>query len=257
MKSALYEGSVFHRRLEPRVHEFRYRLFLMYLDLDELPVLFHRRWLWSAWRPNLAWFRRADYMQPSDRPLREVVLDRVEAEIGRRPRGAVRVLTHLRTFGYVFNPVSFYYCFDEDDALEAIAAEITNTPWRERHTYVIDARRAESKGELRARFQKDFHVSPFLGMDFLYEWRFTAPGERLDVVMTNLSDGRPMFHAGLECRRREISGASLAGALLRHPLLTARIHAAIYVQAARLWLKGVPFHTHPDQRSKVRDAHTT
>ncbi|NOT31987.1 MAG: DUF1365 domain-containing protein [Planctomycetes bacterium] len=257
MKSAIYEGEVFHRRLEPRPHDFRYRLFLMYLDLDELPRLFAGRWLWSAGAPALAWFRRADYMGAPDTSLREAVLERVERELGRRPAGAVRVLTHLRTFGYVCNPVTFYYCFDPQDELEAIVAEITNTPWGERHAYVLDARASAGTEELRWRFHKDFHVSPFHGMDLDYEWSLHAPGERLDVHMTSLERGRPVFHAGLACRRRAVTGRNLASVLLRYPLLSARIHAAIYWQAARLFLKRAPFHAHPKKLSVPTETSTT
>ena len=248
MKSGLYEGTLYHSRRDATRHDFRYRLFLLYLDLEELPRVFERRWLWSSRRPNLVWFRRADYMGPADRPLDEVVRDRVEEELGRRPRGAVRMLTQLRTFGYVFNPVTFYYCFDEHDRLEAVASEITNTPWRERHTYVVDARTSEDPELAEARFAKTFHVSPFFDMDHEYRWRFSAPGESLGVHMTNVREGSEVFHAGLECRRKELSGGTLAAALLTHPLLTLRVHLAIYWQAARLWWKRAPFHVHPSKR---------
>lgn len=269
--SAIYEGAVRHRRLDDTRHAFRHRLFLLYVDLDELPGLFRRRWFWSARRPNLAWFRRADYLGPADRPLDEAVRDRVEAELGRRPAGPVRVLTQLRTLGYVFNPVSFYYCHDSGGELDAIVAEITNTPWGERHAYVLDARDGEPHGglppqvagehdeegeardadrgrRLRWRFAKDFHVSPFQRMEQLYEWSFGLPGERLDVGMTSFEGGRPVFTAGLACRRRAITAAGLAGVLVRHPLLTFRVHAAIYWQAARLFLKRAPFFVHPGKR---------
>jgi DUF1365 family protein len=254
--SALYEGRVFHRRLEPRPHEFSYRLALLYLDLDELPHLFASRWLWSASRRNVAWFRRADYMGPPEQPLRVALLQRVELALGRKVEGAVRVLTQLRTLGHTFNPVTFYYCFDLHDELEAIAAEITNTPWGERHSYVLDVQEAHGPGPLRWRFAKDFHVSPFFGRELDYEWSFGAPGERLEVQMTNLDSGRPVFHAGLECQRREITGRSLSALLLRYPLQSLRIHAAIYWQAARLWSKRAPFHVHPAKRVKTLDTQT-
>lgn len=246
--SALYVGRVEHARLEPREHRFRFRLFMLYLDLDELPTLFRRRWLWSARRRNLVWFRRADYMAPHDRPLKEVVLDRVEEQLGRRPDGAVRMLTHLRSFGYLFNPVTFYYCFDSGGRLDAVVSEITNTPWNERHANVFDARAASPGGEVVCRFAKDFHVSPFFDMELDYDWRFGTPGDELAVRMTNLRAGRPVFHAGLALRRKPITAASLALALVRHPLLTARLHLKIYVQAGLLWLKRVPFHEHPGSR---------
>ena len=134
MHSALYEGWVRHRRHRPVAHEFRFPLCMVYLDLDELPELFRDSWLWSAERPALAWFRRADHLGPPDAPLAQCVRDRVAAITGRRPAGPVRLLTHLRYAGFAMNPVSFYYCFDAGgERLEAVLAEVTNTPWRERH----------------------------------------------------------------------------------------------------------------------------
>ncbi len=254
--SAICEGALFHVRRVPRPHRFRYRLFLMYVDLDELPTLFRGRWLWSARGPNLVWFRRRDYMGPLDRPLREAVLDRVEAQLQHRPTGAVRVLTHLRTFGYLFNPVTFYFCHDADGVLEAVVAEITNTPWRERHAYVLDARTGRSQHgrsvDLRWRFEKSFHVSPFLPMQQVYEWRLRLSDARIDVRMRNLEQGVEVFHAGLSCERRRITSASLARALVVHPLLTLRIHAAIYLQAMLLRIKRVPFHAHPKRLVAAR-----
>lgn len=246
--SAVYEGSVRHDRLEPRAHSFRRCLFMLYLDLDELPGLFRGRWLWSGRRPNLVWFRRADFLGPSERPLKDAVLDRVEQELGRRPAGPVRMLTHLRTFGYVFNPVTFYYCFDEHERLEAVVAEITNTPWNERHAYVLDGAGRSAGKVARRRFAKDFHVSPFFGLDQVYRWALRVPGRRLDVHMTNVERGRTVFTARLDLERRPLTAAALARVLVRYPLLTLRVHAAIYVQAFRLWLKRIPFFTHPSKR---------
>jgi DUF1365 family protein len=242
VNSALYIGSLWHRRHLPRPHAFRYGLFMAYLDLAELDEVFAGRWLWSARRPALAWFRRADYLGDAARPLDEEVRDRVERETGRRPGGPIRLLTHLRMFGHCFNPVSFYYCFARSgERVEAIVAEITNTPWNERHAYVLEA----GEGPLRFRFGKAFHVSPFMPMGLAYDWKFSAPAERLAVHMRNLDGGGRLFEATLSLRRREISGRSLAGALARHPLMTARVLGAIYWQAFRLWTRGTPFHAHP------------
>jgi DUF1365 family protein len=260
--SALYEGRVVHRREGPRVHAFGYRVALLYLDLDELPELLARHWFTSHERTNVIAFRRADYFGDPAVPLADAVRACVEERIGRRPRGAVRMLTQLRTFGYVFNPVSFYYCFDEAGELDAIAAEITNTPWRERHTYVLDAKAAQRVGaggdhaaaHMRWSFAKEFHVSPFFDMAQAYQWTFAAPGDRLSVHMTNVEGGRAVFHAGLELTRRELTGAALAWSLVRHPLLTWRVHLAIYWQALRLHLKRTPFFVHPKKRVAPSDA---
>ena len=251
LRSAIYEGKVEHRRVGPRPHAFRNRVFLTYLDLDEAGSLCDRRWFWSRKRPNLVWFRRADYLGPREVPLREAVLDRVEGELGRRPAGAVRMLTHLRTFGYVFNPVTFYYCFDAGENLDAVVAEITNTPWKERHAYVLPAAESVGDGErLRFRFSKDFHVSPFLPMELEYDWSFTAPGERLGVHMRVARDGQALFDADLALERRPLTGRSLARAALAQPGLSLRVVSAIYWQALRLKLKRVPFHEHPRLRAQ-------
>lgn len=248
MESGLYTGWVRHRRFGPAENAFRYRLWMAYVDLRELPTLFDRYWLWSARRPAIAWFRRADYLGPPDVPLDDAVRDLVEARTGRRPVGPVRMLTHLRYFGWCSNPVSFYYCFDSAGSeIETIVAEITNTPWNERHAYVLQASTAEREGAkvLRFRFEKAFHVSPFMPMDMRYDWRFTAPSEGLDVHMDNLrNDGRE-FDATLHLRREPITSFTLARALVRFPLMTAKVSLAIYWQALRLLLKGARFHAHP------------
>jgi hypothetical protein len=229
------------------------------LDLDELPGSLDVHWAFSARRPALAWFRRADYLGPPDRPLKEAVQDLVARETGRRPAGPVRLLTHLRHLGYAQNPVSFYWCLaGADGPVEAVVAEITNTPWGERHAYVLDARRASAEGRaLRWTFPKAFHVSPFFGMDLTHDWRFTAPGERLAVHMENLEAGRSVFDATLSMRRLPWTPAVLGRMLLRHPFMTGQVWLGIYVQALRLWGKRIPFHPHPRKLPRQGEARAT
>jgi DUF1365 family protein len=247
MQSCLYKGWVSHRRRGPAGNRFRYRLFMVYLDLAELPGVFDGHWLWSARRPALAWFRRKDYLGPATLPLDEAVRCRVEAETGTRPSGPIRMLTHLRYFGHCMNPVTFYYCFDDaGDTVRFIVAEINNTPWDERHAYVLDASRAEPAGRtLRWQLGKSFHVSPFLPMDMDYDWRFDEPSRSLQVHMQNLKDGQRVFDATLELAREPISGTALTRALLAYPFMTLKVAALIYWQALRLLLKRTPFFTHP------------
>jgi len=254
MHSALYTGRLRHRRFAPRPHAFEHRLYMAWLDLAELDQVFRGRWLWSARRPALAWFNRADYLGDAALPLDQAVRERVASETGIRLEGPVRLLTHLRTFGHCFNPVSLYYCYDATgERVEAIAAEITNTPWKERHTYVLPARDSASRGKtLRFRFGKTFHVSPFMPMDLEYDWRFTPPGQRLAVHMQNQRAGQALFDATLALERREISGANLAIALAAYPFATLQVVGAIYWQALRLWLKRIPFHVHPAKRAEEK-----
>ena len=247
--SALYVGSVRHRRFEPRSHAFEYRLFLMYLDLAELDSVFKGRWFWSARRPNLAWLDRRDHLGDPATPLDTAVRDLVAARTGRRPEGPIRLLTHLRTFGHCFNPVSLYYCFDAGGRrLDTLVAEVNNTPWGEQHCYVLDGSDADGGGRGRYRAPKRFHVSPFLGMDMDYVWNTTVPAERLAVHIENHSGGARVFDATLRLERREITGPRLAWALARFPLLTVRVVAWIHWEALRLWLKRTPFHPHPQRR---------
>jgi DUF1365 family protein len=247
MHSCLYTGNVRHRRHEPTTNRFTYKLFMAYLDLAELPHLFDQYLLWSARRPAPAWFRRGDFYGNPAQPLDEAVRDLVAKQSGSRPAGPIRLLTHLRYFGYSFNPVSFYYCFDRDDTkVETIVAEITNTPWKERHQYVLPVGSATESGSCwRFRFEKDFHVSPFLPMDMSYDWRFSAPDEHLRVHMQNWRNGAATFDATLCMAREPITSVSLAHALVHFPLLTAQVTTFIHWQALRLWLKRTPFYAHP------------
>lgn len=254
MHSCLYEGNVRHRRYQPSPNEFTYRLFMAYLDLDELDAVFAGRWLWSTKGPNLAWLRREDHQRQSQKSLREAVSDAVEQRTGRRPEGPIRLLTHLRYFGFIFNPVSFFYCFDASgERVETIVAEVHNTPWLEQHNYVLGSAMNEAKSPLhhRYRFAKDFHVSPFMPMDVDYDWHFNRPARQLSIHMENFRAGERFFDATLVMDRVEITSGSLASALARYPLMTGKVVTLIYWQALKLWLRKTPFHTHPRKMSKT------
>ena len=251
MESCIYEGRVLHQRSSPTSHKFEFPMFMMYLDLAELPEVFRGRWLWSHRRPALARFDRRDHLGDPEVPLDRAVRDLVETNCGSRPSGPIRLLTHLRYLGLAFNPVSFFYCFSESgDALEAIVAEVTNTPWKERHCYVLRPESGEFEQPVQ-RFvdRKDFHVSPFMDMDVTYHWSVATPGRTLRIGIANRgSDGKGFFSALLEMKRVEIDGGSLARVLARYPWMTAQVIAGIYWQAWRLHRKGVPYHPHPGAR---------
>lgn len=245
--SAIYEGWVRHRRMAPQPHAFRYRMCLLYLDLAEVDTVLRGRWLWSVDRRNVAEFRRSDYLGDPVRPLADCVRERVREATGLETTGPIRLLTHLRYFGHCFNPVSFYYCFAPDGkTLEAVVAEITNTPWRERHAYVMPVATAQTHGSANEwRFAKGFHVSPFMPMERDYRWRFTAPDASVRVHMDVLKQEEREFDATLVLERRPLDGRGLARCLVRYPLMTLGVVAAIHWQALRLWLKRNPIYDHP------------
>ena len=253
MNSAIFEGSVKHRRKDPVAHEFRYGMFMLYLDLAELDQVFSKRWFWSAKRWALARFRREDHFGDSALSLEQCAREKVEAATGKRPEGAICLLTNLSYFGYCFNPVSFYYCYDkENTVVEAIIAEVNNTPWGERTLYVLPGLQAqETPGQLEFTPDKVMHVSPFMSMDVDYRWRFLAPAEKLTVYMESNRSGKKIFDASLNLQRTEINGSSLARILTFHPFMTLKVIIAIHWQALRLWLKGAPVHDHPDKKNKV------
>ena len=250
MDSCIYAGRVRHARRTPAEHSFEYRLFLMYLDLEELPQLFAKRWLWSASGPAVARFRRSDHIGNPATPLDECVRALVEDEAGRRPEGPIRLLTNLAYFGHCFNPVSFYYCFDRTgEKVEFIVAEVNNTPWGETDTYVLQC--DTSKRSWRFASGKKMHVSPFMPMDIDYGWAMSTPGENLSVHIANAKDGKKFFDATMMLERRAISARSLAGVLLRFPFMPLKVVFAIHWEALRLWAKRCPYYEHPAKQKEA------
>lgn len=242
--SAVYAGEVRHARFAPVDHVFTYRLAMTFLRLDEVDEVLDRHPLWSRRRGRPVRFRREDYLGDPDRDLAEATKDVVEADLGFRPEGPVALLAHLRTFGWCFNPLAAYYCYDASGTqVVAQVLSVTNTPWGERTEYVIDTR--SNPAAWSDRFAKAMHVSPFMGMDQTYLLDATAPAEDLRLTLRTEEDGQVVFAADLDLARRPADRTGLGHVLWRYPLMTLRVSLAIHFQALRLWRKGVPFHRHP------------
>lgn len=259
--SAIYSGEVWHKRYVPREHNFRYKVFMVYLDLQEIESVFSSSYCWStrfSWWP--AFYRREDYFTyPADESLSldAAVRTAVRDELGFQPSGPIRLLTNLRYFGYLTNPISIYYCFDDGGVeVQALLIEVTNTPWGERQHYVLDCRNYRQGQAID--FDKQMHVSPFVPMNIRYQWSGNTPGDVLSYRLSNwlvnetLADeagsGDLYFSAGVNFTRLPMSKKNMRNILIRFPLMTVKVITAIYWQAVRLKLKGIRFLSHPGRR---------
>jgi DUF1365 family protein len=255
--SALYEGVLHHARFGAPSHAFSSRVLMAWLDLDELPEALDAHPLWSARHPAPIRFRRRDFHGDPAVPLDEAVRATVERELGRRPTGPIRLLAHLRTWGWSFNPIAFYFVLTPDGrAVDVLVAEVTNTPWHERHAYVM-AVGAEEVAE-PVRFPKAMHVSPFMDLDLDHSLAFTPPGA--DEVTIRMDDWRGedhVFAAALELHRLPLDRPTMGRALRQHPLPAQRVSAGIYWQALRLRAKQAPFRRHPQKIGTTRATSST
>jgi DUF1365 family protein len=248
--SALYVGTVRHRRHRPAVNAFRYGVYHVLIDVDELPRLDAEVRGFGYRRAALTSFHDTDHFGPSDRPVREKLAAWLDHEHGRvLPHGPVRVLTNLRVLGFVFNPVSWWFCHHDDGELAFVVAEVNNT-FGESHSYLLDDLERRADGTVRAHGRKVLHVSPFLRTDG-YDYRFTfrpprlAAGEQV-VAHIDVHDGHGRVLDATQTERRvALTTTNLRRALWRYPLVTVRTVVLIHRQALRLWRRRVPFVSKP------------
>jgi DUF1365 family protein len=226
-------------------HAFTYATTWLYLDLDEWAAHSKKLWPVSKFRFAPAAFRRADHLGDAERPLIDCVRSLVLAESGITFDGPVRILTQLSHFGFYFSPINVYYCFDNQENVVAMVAEVSNTPWNERHCYVLwDGNRVDGSG-IRYSHPKAFHVSPFMGMDSVYQWRMAKPADRLVVSLGCDREGDRIFQALMQLERQPLTNFSMLRSLARRPVAAFHLLGAIYFQALRLWMKRCQFFPHP------------
>ncbi|NOS88728.1 MAG: DUF1365 domain-containing protein [Methylococcaceae bacterium] len=250
LNSRIFQGWIRHRRYLPKYHSFRYPLFMSWLDLDELDQVMALSPFWSLERFNLVSFYRSDYLGDSKQDLSAAVTDCIKQHTGETFTGRICLLTHLRFLGFCFNPVSFYFCYPDDSkSPRFIIAQINNTPWNERYCYVLDTRDSPAqKNKWAFAFDKAFHVSPFMPMNQQYRWQFSLHEPNLTINMQLQQDDEDCFDATLQLKAQALNPAVMRNTPLRYPFLTLSVVVSIYWQALRLWLKGIPFYSHPDKQ---------
>jgi len=252
MESALYVGTVRHRRFEPVGHEFSYPLFMAFLEIDRIPELMKASSLTSYERFNWASFREKDHFGDPALPLRARLKEDAAKHGITLPEGQIFLLTHLRYLGYNFNPISLFYCYDPDGKLETILAEVNST-FGESHNYWLTHANLDSSSTARIyRSDKAMHVSPFMPMDLDYLFVMPDPGAHLIAHMKTLAGEKSIFDATLSLQSHPWNAASIRRVLLLFPWVTAKVIAAIHWEALRLFLKKVPVFTHPERIGKDR-----
>lgn len=243
--SGVFKGWVNHRRLYPTAHEFSYSVFMFYLNIDEIEQMSFLNTSSRKWNLFKPWiWKREDYFDGSSQPLREIICQWVSSQGYTPTSGPITLLTNVRCFGYLINPISVYFMFDNDgENIKYIIAEVTNTPWGERKHYLIhcdDNNRVENY-----LFDKAMHVSPFHGMDLQYVWRSNVTEKQLDIHLLCNRDDERVFDATLSLQRQSFSKNRLKKLFVEHPCMTMKVVWGIYWQAFKLFLKKVPIFPHP------------
>ncbi len=242
--NAIYKGTITHHRHHPRKHQFSYRINFLYIDLDDIKAAFAKNFFWSFNRPNLASLMRTDFFGPKNQSIKKAIQQLLTEKLKFKHKGKVYLLTSIRYFGYCFNPVSFYYCMDNNSKLVAIVSHITNTPWNEKFAYVHDCRDIPSASKC-FEFDKAFHVSPFMPMDMKYKWTFTPPRDFLYISMDNIRHEKIQFNAELRLTKLAWTPSSLNKILFLNLPMSVKSIILIYWNAAILAIKRIKYYPHP------------
>jgi len=250
MKQFIFTGHVRHRRFFPKKHQFSYKLFMFYFDLAHINPTFKDIKQVSVEKFNWFSLRRKNYLNESTIPLDDYARELVMNRFGTYPKGKIYLLTQLSCLGYCFNPISLYFIFDEENLnLDYLILEVTNTPWGERHNYVLK-HSVKLKNDIYSyQFQKELHVSPFMSMNYTYQLNLKINPQKIVVHMENHSEGKKYFDATLSLDTQKT--ASVNKVFWQYPLITYKIAKAIYWQALKLWIKGVSFYPHPEANNRT------
>lgn len=258
LNNALVKGWVRHRRYKPKKHQFEYNMTWTLLDLDKVEEQFKESEFWSIERANIISYRQADFHQSdNDKNYRRTppevtkqnITHSIKKEKGKDFNGRIFMMAHLRNYGYNFNSVCFYYCYDQSDNLQFIVSEITNTPWGERHSYIFDCE-ADNSSNRRSlkqfKFNKEFHVSPFITMDMHYRWTFMVAPDSLRVHMVIYSaEGEKYFDTTFTAKLLPLNKKAMRDYAFKHALQPQKMSFLIYWQALKLWLKRFKVYDHP------------
>lgn len=256
INSCVYRGYVSHRRFEP-AHQFRYSTSWMFLDLDEIDYLVQTRRCFSTRKFAPMSFFRSDHAGDPQVSLKSAIAMKIREECGVAVSGPIRLLTQLRHFGVYFSPINVYYCFADDQQLVALVAEVSNTPWNERHSYVLWEGNRTADNPACYSHPKAFHVSPFMDMHAHYDWQIHPPDAHLKLSLACRKEGKTTFHAALDLRRVVLTDNQLMLSFMRRPIAAAHIMSAIYFQALRLWIKKCQFYPHPQTVRKSQSTGKT
>jgi len=251
----IYKGSVSHARNKPKAHRFKYSVFQIWLDVEQPNLIDNISRFWSSNKANLVRFNRRNYLpDPSEQNLsiHHQVCHLIKSQTGKTFDGKVYLLSNLSYWGYCYNPVSFYCCYGANNKLEYILSEIHNTPWGERFTYVHDVTENSSQTQnggsdtLKFRFDKEFHVSPFMPMGLEYQWNFKVSNENIFISMNLEQEKKCIFNATLKLQGQTLNRSMANQIPFRYPFMCLKVISAIYWNALCLWLKRIPFHEHPN-----------